>query len=372
MLIIKRKAKIQTASGEFAFRLIFYRKKGEKMILKTENRNGLFSKSGHAAAGFYRNFAAALIFSLFLFLPSTAQTRDLSGRLAPTVEAGGWLIVAGDQKYLLLNADKFKGESWFREGAEVTATGEIRRDAVTIYQEGVPFEARTLRPAQGSTGDVQSGVSRITRVTVEGGGRVSAQPDTAIVSVSVVTQNRSAIEAQQQNASRTTAVIDALKRTAGADAEIKTSGYVLIPQRVYKENQPPTITGYEARNSITVTLSDLNRTGAVIDAAASAGANNIDGVSFTLRRDTQARGEALQQATQAALAKAKALAQTFGGRILRIVAVEEGGATPRPLTYAAPEAIAARTADTPIETGSLEINAQVRLIAEIETSENPR
>ncbi|MDQ6785860.1 MAG: SIMPL domain-containing protein [Acidobacteriota bacterium] len=314
--------------------------------------------------------ALLFIFPAIVFFAAPdirAQQRNISGKLAPTVEAGGWLIVDQNQKYLLLNAAKFAGENWFREGREVEATGEIKRDAVTIYQEGVPFEAKTLRPLGNSAGG-----ERLTTVTVSGDARVTAQPDTATISVSVVTQNKNASEAQQQNAAQTNAVLDALKRAAGGGAEIKTSGYTLTPQRVYKENQPPTITGYEARNSITVALRDLMRVGAVIDAATRAGANNIDGIEFSLRDDRQARNQSLTEATREALGKADARARTLGGRVVRIVAVEEAGGNPRPGLYARQESLASRAAATPIEVGTLEINSQVRLIAEIETGAIPR
>ncbi len=214
--------------------------------------------------------------------------------------------------------------------------------------------------------------NRLTTVTVSGNARVSAKPDTAIVSISVVTQNRSAIEAQQQNANQTTTVINALKQAAGNGAEIKTSGYSLVPQRVYKENQPPTISGYEARNSITATLNDLTKVGAVIDAATQAGANNIDGVTFTLRNDQAARSRALADATREAIAKANTLAQTLGGRVIKIVAVQEGGTNPRPIIYAQQESFARTAADTPIEVGALEIIALVQLVAEVETATIPR
>lgn len=212
----------------------------------------------------------------------------------------------------------------------------------------------------------------LTTVTVSGDSRVTAQPDTATVSISVVTQNKNASEAQQQNAAQTTRVLDAVKRAAGSGAEIKTSGYSLTPQRVYKENEPPTITGYEARNSITATLRDLTGIGAVIDAATQAGANNIDGIAFSLRDDRKARNQALSEATREALGKANALAQTLGARLVRITAIEEDGGNPRPVLYAQRESFAAKAADTPIEVGALEINSQVRLVAEIEISDNPR
>ncbi|MBA3632897.1 MAG: SIMPL domain-containing protein [Acidobacteria bacterium] len=214
--------------------------------------------------------------------------------------------------------------------------------------------------------------NRFTTVTVSGDARVTAQPDTAIISISVITQNRNATEAQQQNAAQTTAVLNAVKKVAGSAAEIKTSGYLLTPQRVYKENQPPTISGYEARNSITVTLNDLNRVGRVIDAATQAGANNIDGISFTLRQDREARNRALAEATREAISKANALAQTLGGRVLRIAAVEEVDRNPRPVIYTRQETFAVKAADTPIEVGTLEINSQVQLVAEVEVGTIPR
>jgi uncharacterized protein YggE len=180
-----------------------------------------------------------------------------------------------------------------------------------------------------------------------------------------VTQARNALEAQQENASKSDAVIRALKGAAGAGAEIKTSGYSLQPIRVYKEGQPPTITGYEARNSVTVTLPDLSKVGAVIDATGQAGANDISGISFTLRKDRPARDQALADATREALSKAQVLATALGGRVVRIVEVQEGGVDrPRPMYLDQAQVMKAQS--TPIEVGTLEISSRVQLIAEVE------
>lgn len=214
---------------------------------------------------------------------------------------------------------------------------------------------------------------RSTRVTVTGNSIVRAQPDTAMIYVAVVTQSKNAIEAQQQNATRTDAVVKALKAAAGAGAEVKTSGYSIEPQRVYKENQPPTIVGYEARNRVTVTMSDLKKVGPLLDAAAQSGANNIDGIAFTLRNDREARSQALSEATREAMSKAQTLAQTLGGRVVRIIEVQEGGTVPRPIYQADYSAgmmnrVAAQSV-TPIEAGTLDINSQVQLVALIETQQ---
>ena len=92
---------------------------------------------------------------------------------------------------------------------------------------------------------------------------------------------------------------------------------------MYRENQPPTITGYEARNTVTVTMSDLTKVGTLIDAVA--GANDIAGIAFTLRQDRPARDRALVEATSEAMHKADMIARALGRKVTRIVEVQEEG-----------------------------------------------
>jgi hypothetical protein len=185
-------------------------------------------------------FGALVMVALFMtqygLAESNASEVTLRGRLQKTVEPGGWLIVADGQKYLVLNAQRFQKETWFKESAEVEANGDTKSDVMTTYMEGTPFEVRSMRPlVQGPGGGNQAvtggDTRRLTRVTVSGDSIVQAQPDTAIVTVAVVTQGKRAIDAQQENATRSEAVVTALKAAAGAGAEVKTSGYSLQPQR---------------------------------------------------------------------------------------------------------------------------------------------
>jgi len=345
-----------------------------------------------------RSFSTVRLAALALALVFAAQTAQAAqtskvltvvGRLTPTVEAGGWLVVAEYGRYLLLNANQFRNQPWFREGTMVEAIGQVREDVMSIHMQGVPFQARTLRARRAATRNVSTqqatpgaqpqqpvtagAQSRgLTRVVVAGDAVLEAEPDTAVITVAVVTQNASASEAQAENASKTDAVVRAVRAAAGAGAEVKTSGYSLQPQFVYKEGTPPTITSYIARNAVTVTLGELTRVGRIIDAASAAGANSVEGLSFTLRRDEQARQSALADATREATAKARVIAQTLGGRVVRIVEVQEFGTVrPIPVPYGVEGAVMARqsAAPTPIEPGSLEIRAQVQLVAEVETPE---
>ena len=96
--------------------------------------------------------------------------------------------------------------------------------------------------------------------------------------------------------------------------------------------------------------------------------DDIAGISFTLRKDRPARDQALAEATREALSKAQVIATALGGRLVRVVEVqEEGVQQPRPI-YADQFQMKtmSATAPTPIEVGTLDITSRVQLVAEIE------
>ena len=94
-----------------------------------------------------------LVFATHSFAAVSTLPEEITvrGKLSRTVEAGGWLILTGKKKYLILNASQFAGKSWFREGAEVEAAGETKPDAITIFQEGTPFKVGSLKTIQNSS-----------------------------------------------------------------------------------------------------------------------------------------------------------------------------------------------------------------------------
>lgn len=220
----------------------------------------------------------------------------------------------------------------------------------------------------------------VSRVMVTGEADVRTPPDTAVVVISVVTQNARALEAQQQNARKSEAVINAVKAAAGANPEVVTSDYSLQPRRSWSGDLPRII-GYEASNTVTVTMGELNNVGAVLDAATLAGANSVESVSFVLRDAEAARGRTLSEATEQAMAKARAMATAMGGRVVRVVEQQEGGFQSRPEleaeraqyysananANAAVSMAASRGATrTPVESGSLNVRSRVQLVVEIE------
>src|SRR5947207_1896777 len=215
-----------------------------------------------------------------------------------------------------------------------------------------------------------------TRVMVTGESDSKAAPDTAVVVLSVVTQSKGALDAQQQNARKSDAVIQAVKQAAGANPDVKTSDYSLEPQRDWQGSMPR-ILGYEARNTVTVTTPALDNVGAVIDAATQAGANSVESVSFILREGDQAHGHALADASKQAMAKAQAMAQALGGRITRVVEEREGNfpetAVPSDeregygMSNANTSALHMAARRTPVPAGTLTVRSQVYRRREVET-----
>jgi uncharacterized protein YggE len=212
--------------------------------------------------------------------------------------------------------------------------------------------------------------NRTTKVTVAGEAMTRVEPDTAVVSISVVTQSSQALTAQQENARKSEAVANSVKAIAGSNAEIKTSDYTLQPQYDPRDNSLPKIVGYDARNTVIVTMSDLKNVGAIIDAASRAGANSIDGISFVLRQTSPARGQALADATQQAMNKAQSIAEALGGRVLRVVEENESstvGGAPQTYDSFSADSNLKMKVPTPISAGLLSIRSNVQLIVEVES-----
>jgi uncharacterized protein YggE len=216
----------------------------------------------------------------------------------------------------------------------------------------------------------------LTRITVVGDSETKVSPDTSVITFSVVTQGKQALDAQQENARKSEAVKNAVESAVtGAQAEIKTVDYSLSPERDYSYSaRMPRITGYEVRNTVTVRVDSLDKVGAIIDAATNAGANSVDGIQFVLGESSPAQGDALSLASKQAMAKAEAIAKAMNGRIVRIIESTEGGIPIQSLdAYNAAASsntsttIEARsTVPTPIQAGSLNVRASVRIVVEIE------
>lgn len=200
-------------------------------------------------------------------------------------------------------------------------------------------------------------------ITVQGTGEVQNKPDCAQLTMGVQTQDLVADAAARENATRTDAVIKAVRAVGVAETDIQTSDYSINPQQQFEPNKAPVITGYQVSNTVRITVRRLADVGKVIDAAIKAGANVAGGISFELNNDNaaKARDEAMTRAVADAKRKASILARASGLADFSLFRITEGGvnrvtqySTLANARFSAPDAN-----PTPIQAGELTTNATV-------------
>lgn len=196
---------------------------------------------------------------------------------------------------------------------------------------------------------------------------ISAKPDRAEITIAVSSHAATAQAASAQNATDSDNVIKAIKQALGSGGFVKTSGYSLAPQYDYSNGHAPRLTGYQATNSVMVTVDDLPLLGKVIDSATATGANNVNGISFTLRDSSAARQQALTEAAKRARANAEALANALGVHVVGLLEAQPSEmptVQPRPMAMAA-MGMSEKRVSTPIEAGDLEIRSSVTVTLEV-------
>jgi uncharacterized protein len=144
-----------------------------------------------------------------------------------------------------------------------------------------------------------------------GVGEVRARPDLAIVRIGVVSHAATARAALDDNNRAMEAVMAALGDQDIAERDLQTSHFNIQPRYRYDRNHegPPRIDGYEVSNQLAVTIRRLDRLGAVLDLAVSAGSNQILGIEFGLADPKAQRDEARRLAVRDAVRKAQLYAE---------------------------------------------------------------
>ncbi len=207
---------------------------------------------------------------------------------------------------------------------------------------------------------------RATTLTLSSQGAARSRPDQAQISLGVMTEAPTAAEALRLNSERMTRVIAAVRRASVEERRIQTSGLSLSPQYTYAENQPPRLRGYQASNQVTVTIHELDRLGAIVDAAVTAGANQVNGIGFGLRNPDAAADEARRQAVANLQRRAELYAAAAGLRLLRLVNLtESGGYQPQPPVVLARMQMADTAASAPVSPGEVEVRVDVTATYEL-------
>jgi uncharacterized protein YggE len=203
-------------------------------------------------------------------------------------------------------------------------------------------------------------------VRASGEATVSVKPDEAQITLGVMTQAATASEAGKTNAEQSVKVIDAVKRVLGSAGTVQTSLYDVMP--VYKNlHGAQSIAGYRAWNSILIKTGNLATIGKLIDATSEAGANDVRGITFTVRDDSSARQRALAEAAQHARANAQAIAGGLNLHVIGVVDAESGEPSQIQPRFAGPLAQSVVLApETPVVPEAVKITATVTVTLEVE------
>src|SRR5512136_3226013 len=133
------------------------------------------------------------------------------------------------------------------------------------------------------SGSIQFGQAQPRTINVTGNAQVILAPDIAYISIGVHSEAKNAKEAVASNNSQTQAVIDAIK-AQGVDAkDIQTTNFSVYQQEKYAPTGEDLGSFFMTDNTVYVTMRDITKIGDILDAAISAGANNIYGITFDVK-----------------------------------------------------------------------------------------
>jgi len=204
------------------------------------------------------------------------------------------------------------------------------------------------------------------RITVTGQGEQQASPDVAGLSIGVETEAKTPGMALTNNAERMNAVMKRLKDAGIADEDMQTSQLGIWP--VFADRQQPRSTvGYRASNQLMVVIRDKDRLGTMLDAAVAAGANHINGPTFSIADPGPLLAAARDAAVKDAITKAERYVAAADLQLGDLISIDEIGAGPTLGRQLRTESVAV---STPIAPGQNTISASVTVTFAIDAKAN--
>ncbi len=207
----------------------------------------------------------------------------------------------------------------------------------------------------------------VPQLSANGSGEVMVTPDIAVITIGVTSRAKDASAALSANSADLAKAIDTIKAAGVADKDIATSGFSIDPVYEQADNRPsdrpPAIVGYTVENSVRVTVRDIAKSGALLDAVVAAGANRVNGIAFDISDRKTAENDAIRAAIAEARARATLMADAADLRLVRILSLNAGSSGgPRPLMDFA---MAKAAAPTPVMPGQQSVSANAQIVWEV-------
>ncbi len=163
-----------------------------------------------------------------------------------------------------------------------------------------------------------------TEITVSGTGQVRVSADTAVISLGVNARDRDVLKAQQKANETIAAIRTALLEAGVKEENINTDFINIYAVYDYSEDQEQ-IAAYNANSTLAIKVTDMDNVGSFIDICFAAGANTLNGITFSASDTAEAETEAMRIAVADATARAEVLAEAAGLKIKGIEVISEGG-----------------------------------------------
>lgn len=182
----------------------------------------------------------------------------------------------------------------------------------------------------------------VNTISMSGHGEVSAVPDIANVYFTIRKEAKTVKEAQDNVAQVEKKVLDFLKANNIADADRKAENIAFNPKYDYQYSMggkmfPCTlsstypcpgqnvIVGYEAYESITVKVRNVDDVGKIVAGLGTLGATDMNGPNFAIDNEDALKAKAQKLAIDDARAKAEVLAENLGVRLGKITSFSDNG-----------------------------------------------
>jgi uncharacterized protein len=224
--------------------------------------------------------------------------------------------------------------------------------------------AAAVSPRQASCGPTAP------KLSVVGTGQATVSPDLLTVVVQVAAGGPSAAAALATDNAEAAGALTTFEGGGVLAKDISTSGLSLQPQYAYPKGVP-TVTGYEVDNTVTATLRDIAKSGAIIDAVVGSAGNalQIESIGFSSADPGLGQNRARARAAAQAVTHAHALARAAGRSLGPVCSLADQSQPVQPNfgdDVALPSAGSASAAQVPISSGQQTQTAQVSLVYSLE------
>ncbi len=193
-------------------------------------------------------------------------------------------------------------------------------------------------------------------ITVSGYGKVTGSNDIAMTTIGYSFVDKDVKKAQTETTKVMNQVMGDLKKMNIADQDLQ-SDFSIYPEYNYSPDKGQELKGYRVTQNVTIKIRDLSKITDVLGLAGKYGANQVNGLSFTIDDKEALKTQAREKALADAKLKAIRLGASLGVRVVSVVSYNEyeSGGSPMLLkanymssdagSVPAPESIAAGSND---------------------------